>query len=90
MQCAFRDVGVVVPRDTDMQRDAIGSGVPAGGAGELQRGDLLYLPGHVLIHAGDAAVIHADGASMMVRRDDLAQWMQVHGVDFADIVVRRA
>jgi cell wall-associated NlpC family hydrolase len=89
VQNAFRDIPVSVQRDTDMQRDTIGDRVPVGGDADLRRGDLLYLPGHVLIYAGDGAVIHADGASMMVRRDDLARLMRERGLDFVRFVVRR-
>ena len=55
----------------------------------LHRGDLLYLPGHVLIYAGDGAVIHADGASMTVRRDSLAGLMRERGLTPASFTVRR-
>lgn len=89
VQCAFRDLGIAVPRDTDLQRDAIGASVAARGEGELRRGDLLYLPGHVLIYAGDGAVIHADGANMTVRRDTLARWIEARGLDLAGFAVRR-
>jgi cell wall-associated NlpC family hydrolase len=90
VQSAFRDIGVTVPRDTDMQRDAIGEAAAVGRAADLRRGDLLYLPGHVLIHAGDGAVIHADGISMIVRRDGLAGLIRERGLDFAGFVARRA
>ncbi|HVB16883.1 MAG TPA: NlpC/P60 family protein [Stellaceae bacterium] len=89
VQCAFRDIGIAVPRDTDLQREAIGEVVVAGAAADLRRGDLLYLPGHVLIHAGEGGVIHADGASMTVRRDNLAELMRDRGLDFAGFIVRR-
>src|SRR5205823_11126716 len=49
VQAAFRDLGLTVPRDSDVQRDAIGAPVPAKFTTELRRGDLLYLPGHVMI-----------------------------------------
>ena len=89
VQNAFRDIAVTVPRDTDMQEGTIGDRVEAGRETDLRRGDLLYLPGHVLIDAGDGAVIHADGASMMVRRESLAGLMRARRLDFAEIVVRR-
>jgi cell wall-associated NlpC family hydrolase len=89
VQSAFRDIGVTVLRDTDMQRDSIGDAVRIGRQADLRRGDLLYLPGHVLVYAGDGAVIHADGASMTVRRDNLREWMQARGLDVAGFVVRR-
>jgi cell wall-associated NlpC family hydrolase len=89
VQSAFRDIGITVPRDTDMQREAIGDAVQAAGPADLRRGDLLYLPGHVLIYAGEGAVIHADGVSMTVRRDGLAVLMRERRLDFAGFVVRR-
>jgi cell wall-associated NlpC family hydrolase len=88
VQSAFRDIGIAVPRDTDLQRDTIGERVAAAGPDELRRGDLLYMPGHVLIYAGDGAVIHADGATMMVRRDDLGALMLARGFDVAGFVIR--
>jgi cell wall-associated NlpC family hydrolase len=89
VQNAFRDIGITVMRDTDMQRDSIGDAVPVGRKTDLRRGDLLYLSGHVLIHAGNGAVIHADGASMTVRRDSLAGLMRERGLELAGFVVRR-
>ena len=89
VQGAFRDIGVTVLRDTDMQRDTIGEPVTASDIAGLCRGDLIYMPGHVLIYAGEGAAIHADGASMMVRQDDLADLMRRRGLDFADFAVRR-
>jgi cell wall-associated NlpC family hydrolase len=89
VQSAFRDLALAVLRDTDMQQGTIGKRVPVGREADLRRGDLLYLPGHVLIYAGGGAVIHADGSSMMVRQDGLAGLMRERGHDFGGFVVRR-
>jgi cell wall-associated NlpC family hydrolase len=89
VQNAFRDIGVTVLRDTDMQRDTIGTRLPATTEADLERGDLLYMPGHVLIYEGDGAVIHADGASMIVRRETLADFIDKRGLAVAGFVVRR-
>jgi len=89
VQNAFRDIGMLVLRDTDMQRDTIGQAVSASSEGDLRPGDLLYIPGHVMIYAGDNAVIHADGVTMMVRRDNLAALMRDRGLDWKGITVRR-
>jgi cell wall-associated NlpC family hydrolase len=89
VQSAFRDIGVTVLRDTDMQRQSIGRAVSASLEEDLRRSDLLYLPGHVLIYAGRGTVIHADGAGMTVRRDRLARLMRERGLDFAGFTVRR-
>lgn len=90
VQNAFRDIGIRALRDTDMQRDTIGAALAAvASEDDLRRGDLIYIPGHVLIYAGGGAVIHADGATMTVRRDNLAALMRARGLDFAGFVVRR-
>jgi cell wall-associated NlpC family hydrolase len=89
VQSAFRDLTVTVLRDTDMQQGTIGERVPVDREADLRRGDLLYLPGHVLIYAGGGVVIHADGVSMMVRQDALAGLMRERGLGFAGFVVRR-
>lgn len=89
VQNAFRDLGRLVPRDSDMQRDSIGAFVEPAGIDDLRRGDLLYMPGHVLIYAGEGGVIHADGATMTVRRESLAAFMRRSGLALAGFTVRR-
>lgn len=89
VQAACRDLGMTALRDTDMQRDTIGEPANVRRETELRRGDLIYLPGHVMIYAGDGGVIHADGATMTVRRDNLAALMQARALDFAGFTVRR-
>jgi cell wall-associated NlpC family hydrolase len=86
VQQAFRDLGIAVPRDTDMQRDTIGAAAPPD---DLRRGDLIYIPGHVMIYAGDGEVVHASGPGMAVRRDKLADLVRAWGLDPAQFAVRR-
>jgi cell wall-associated NlpC family hydrolase len=88
-QEAFRDLGRAVPRDTDMQREAIGSAVAISRLDDLRRDDLIYVPGHVMICAGEGAVIHAYGGDMRVRRDKLAELMAANGWRLADLTIRR-
>lgn len=89
VQNAFRDLGIIVLRDTDMQRDTLGEQVTISSETELRRGDLLYPAGHVLIYAGDGEVIHASDGTMSVRRQKLAEFMAARGFDIARFVVRR-
>jgi cell wall-associated NlpC family hydrolase len=89
VQEAFRDLGVAVPRDTDMQREAIGDRVEVKRLADLRRDDLIYIPGHVMICAGKGTVIHASGGEMTVRYDNLAALMKRWGYGFADMTVRR-
>lgn len=90
VQNAFRDLGVVVPRDTDIQRDAIGSAIEAEDATQLRRGDLLFLPGHVMIYDGAGSILHADGRRMEVVREALDGFLAARSMRLAALTVRRA
>jgi cell wall-associated NlpC family hydrolase len=89
VQEAFRDLGLAVPRDSDMQRGAIGGAVAVDRIADLRRNDVIYIPGHVVIYAGQGTVIHASGGDMTVRRDKLAALMTRWGYGLADLTVRR-
>jgi cell wall-associated NlpC family hydrolase len=89
VQEAFRDLGIAVPRDTDMQRDRIGKPVTVGRIADLRRNDLIFMPGHVMIYAGKGSVIHAYGGAMSVRQDKLAELMKSNGWEFTGFTVRR-
>jgi len=64
VQRAFQDLGMNVPRDTDMQRDHFPVSVAARSLSDLQPGDLMFSRGHVGIFTG-AGVIHAEGTRHM-------------------------
>ena len=89
VQEAFRDLGVAVPRDTDMQRETIGARVEIASLGDLRRNDLIYIPGHVMIFAGEGDVIHASGGEMTVRQESLAPLLEAWGYGVGDLTVRR-
>jgi len=89
VQEAFRDLATGVPRDTDMQRAAVGSPVTVSRLAELRRSDLIFMPGHVMICTGKGMVIHAYGGDMTVRQDKLAELMRMWGCSLADFAVRR-
>jgi len=89
VQEAFRDLGIVVPRDTDMQREALGVRADVARVSDLQRNDLIYIPAHVMIYAGKGTVIHASGGEMTVRYDNLGALMKRWGYGVAELTVRR-
>jgi cell wall-associated NlpC family hydrolase len=89
VQEAFRDLGVAVPRDTDLQRDAIGEAAAVARRADLRRNDLIFMPGHVMIYSGKGTVIHAYGGDMTVRQDKLAELMKANGWGFSGFAVRR-
>jgi cell wall-associated NlpC family hydrolase len=63
VQVALQAAGVTCPRDSDMQEKALGK--PSSLAG-LQRGDLVFWKGHVVIALGRNSVIHANAHHMAV------------------------
>ena len=69
VQLSLMMTGRTVLRDTDMQQATIGKDIaPEGG---LQRGDLVFWKGHVAIMVDSGILIHANGASMDVRKENL-------------------
>ncbi len=75
VQLALGQAGVRVPRDSDLQRDGIGDPLPADAP--LQRGDLVFFPGHVGIMADARNMLHAN-----------AYWMTTLVEPLADVVAR--
>ncbi len=67
-------LGIKAPRDSDMQQ-AIGQEIAQDAP--LQRGDIIFFPGHVGIMSDEANIIHAN-----------AHWMQVKEEPLADVVSR--
>ena len=72
VQLAMMAAGIAAPRDTDLQRDGLGSPVEGGIAAPLRRGDLVFWPGHVAILTAPDAIVHASGHHMTVVAEPLA------------------
>jgi cell wall-associated NlpC family hydrolase len=89
VQEAFRDLGASVPRDTDMQREAIGARINIEQIADLRRNDLIYIPGHVMICAVKGDVIHASGGEMTVRQESLVPLLKAWRYEVGDLTVRR-
>ncbi len=66
VQLALAEAGRAAPRDTDLQEAALGSPVDGGVDGRLQRGDLVFWPGHVGIMTDRQTLLHANGHAMAV------------------------
>ncbi len=75
VQLALGFAGIAVPRDSDQQA-ALGRPVAEGAP--LQRGDLVFLPGHVGMMASATDLLHAN-----------AYWMRVVTEPLADVVARQ-
>jgi hypothetical protein len=77
VQRALGLCGIAAPRDSDQQRDGLGRALADDEA--LERGDLVFFPGHVGLMMDDTNLIHAN-----------AFWMAVKVEPLADVVARLA
>jgi cell wall-associated NlpC family hydrolase len=76
-QVALGRCGMLVPRDTDLQREGVGK--PIADDAPLMRGDLVFFPGHVGFMVDDSNLLHAN-----------AFWMSTVVEPLADVVARLA
>lgn len=65
-QLSYRRAGRNIPRDSDLQKHLLHKFHHPVALDALQAGDLIYLPGHVMIAATADSVIHATAAYMQV------------------------
>ena len=73
VQLALAGCGVKAPRDSDLQRAALGNVVSRDGRNfTFQRGDLVFLPGHVGLMADADTLVHANAFHMEVVAEPLA------------------
>lgn len=73
VQLSMRMAGRDVLRDSDMQAARLGEPVePGSGFSGLRRGDLVFWKGHVAIMTDERTIIHANGHTMLVSREGLA------------------
>lgn len=77
VQLSMRMAGRDVLRDSDMQASGLGEPIEVGEdyAG-LRRGDLVFWKGHVAIMTDERTMIHANGHTMQVSREGLAEGME--------------
>lgn len=72
LQASLDAAGIAAPRDSDMQQTALGEEllVPDDLEG-LERGDLVFWPGHVAIMADSVMIVHANAHHMAVATEPL-------------------
>ena len=69
VQLALQMTGRAAPRDTDMQASGLGESITRE---ELRRGDFIFWKGHVAIMEDPETIIHANGHTMTVARENFA------------------
>ena len=87
VQVALGQCGIQAPRDTDLQREAIGS--PIAPDAPLRRGDFVFFPGHVGIMTGGDHILHANAYWMGVVIEPLADLVGRLAADHAEPVIAR-
>ncbi|WP_132589368.1 MULTISPECIES: NlpC/P60 family protein [unclassified Rhizobium] len=70
VQLSMLMTGRSAPRDTDMQSANLGEPI---GRSELRRGDLVFWKGHVAVLEDSETIIHANGHTMTVARENLEE-----------------
>ena len=70
VQLALALCGIAAPRDTDLQRAALGDEIDADDP--LRRGDLIFMPGHVGMMVDADRLLHANAFWMAVTVEPLA------------------
>lgn len=89
VQVALAACGIACLRDSDQQTDSIGEPVPTDPAA-WQRGDLIYVRGHVVLDTGEGTVVHASGYSWSVIEEPRQQCLdRLAGLGLPVTAVRR-
>ncbi|MGE0767359.1 MAG: C40 family peptidase [Hyphomicrobiaceae bacterium] len=72
IQLSLEAAGLACPRDSDMQEMELGAAVPTSAdLGGLQRGDLIFWPGHVGVMLDPVMMLHANAFHMAVVAEPL-------------------
>jgi cell wall-associated NlpC family hydrolase len=71
VQAALQACALPCPRDTDQQRGSVGVAVAETEWANLQRGDLVYFPGHVGLMLNAEQLLHANAFAMAVTVEPL-------------------
>jgi len=70
VQVSLNAAGIGCPRDSDMQRNGLGSPLGLDESDRLQRGDLLFWKGHAAIARDAETIVHANAYHMATAIED--------------------
>jgi hypothetical protein len=73
VQIALGACGMAVPRDSDLQQQALGEVLEDAEFEDLRRGDLIFWKGHVAIVRDEHTLVHANAFHMAVAIEPIAQ-----------------
>jgi len=82
VQLSLMAANIPCPRDTEEQQDMIGQPVPFQTAEDLktlQRGDIVYFPGHVGMMSEPTKILNATSRHMRVVIEDLFELIGIYG-----------
>lgn len=82
VQTAFQACGRSCPRDSDMMEGELGTALPFGDTGVLQRGDLVFWKGHMGMMVDHERLIHANGYHMLTVIEPLSDALKRIGALF--------
>jgi len=89
IQTAFKAAGILLPRDSYMQR---GIGRPVAfdqNLTGLRRGDIVCWKGHVALMTDETHILHANGYHMAVAQESLAAAVERIGASYGSILAIR-
>ena len=73
VQVALGACGMAVPRDSDLQQEALGEALEDAEFDDLRRGDLIFWHGHVAIVRNQETIVHANAFHMAVTIEAIAE-----------------
>lgn len=89
IQTAFKAAGLLLPRDSYMQRE-VGHSVPIDpNLKGLKRGDIVCWKGHVALMIDETHILHANGYHMAVAHEPLAAAVERLGANYGAILTIR-
>ena len=89
VQMACLSAGVMAPRDSDMQEAYLGEALGHMDPSKLQAGDLIFWRDHIGMMVDGTSMIHANGHTMNVAYEPLAQAIERIGYLYGQPTVLR-